>query len=386
MSSWVNYDDVLSQLSGAHLDLREDSRHRPLTFDGQIQRWLVMGEDKEYRGWTRLREWTSAAGHTYIVGAYGVWRGADDGYTKIEMPRRDKDAARPALTEADVAAIREAQKAAAKATADQRKAEAKQAARWAAQVWAHATPAAGHEYLERKRIGAHGARIMGEIGELRLPGIDESNLYRLQQAGGALVVPMHDEHGNVCGIQFIYPKGHARAKKIERDKEFWPSGMAMGGTFGLIGPLRRNGVLLVAEGFATAASLHESSGHSVAYAFSANNLAKAGKLIRKTCKAVRLLFCADDDYLTEGNPGVTHAAAACAEIEQSAWVKPDFSGEDGGDLRGGRKLTDFNDLFILTGLPLVLARQINDCLDALEWREAGGVGRGNSSGGAGEPA
>jgi hypothetical protein len=100
MSSWVNYDDVLSQLSGAHLDLREDSRHRPLTFDGQIQRWLVMGEDKEYRGWTRLREWTSAAGHTYIVGAYGVWRGADDGYTKIEMPRRDKDAARPALTEA----------------------------------------------------------------------------------------------------------------------------------------------------------------------------------------------------------------------------------------------------------------------------------------------
>ena len=383
MSTWVNYDDVIDQLAGARLDLGHDSHKRPLTFDGQIQRWLVSGEDREYRGWTRLREWTSAAGNTYIVGAYGVWSGTDDGYTKIEMPRRDNDGARPALSEADVMALREAQKAAAKATAERRKAEAKQAARWAAQVWAHATPATEHEYLTRKRIGAHGARIMGEVGELRLPGIDESNLYRLQQADGALVVPMHDEHANVCGIQFIYPKGHARARKIERDKEFWPSGMAMGGTFGLIGPLRRSGVLLVAEGFATAASLHEASGHSVAYAFSANNLAKAGKLIRKTCKAVRLLFCADDDYQTDGNPGVTHAAAACAEIEQSAWVKPDFFDEAGNDLRDGRKLTDFNDLFILTGLPLVLARQINDTLDGLEWREAGGGGRGNQNGGAG---
>jgi putative DNA primase/helicase len=200
-----------------------------------------------------------------------------------------------------------------------------------------------------------------------LDGLDESNHYRLSQAIGALVVPMHDELGNVCGIQFIYPRGHKRREKIGRDKEFWPSGMAMGGTFGVIGPVMRDGVLLIAEGFATAASLFESCGQSVAYAFSANNLAKAGKLLRKKNPRLKLLFCADDDYLTDGNPGVTAATNATAEIELSAWMKPDFM-QDGKDLRDGKKLTDFNDLAMLTGVPLTLANQVNAKLDTLKWR------------------
>src|SRR3990167_9307175 len=106
---------------------------------------------------------------------------------------------------------------------------------------------------------------------MTLTGIDDSNFFRLKSAAGALVVPMHDAKGVVQGLQFIYAKGHPRRAKIERDKEFWPSGMAMGGTFGLIGAVRRDGILLIAEGYATSASLHEATGQSVAYAFSANN-------------------------------------------------------------------------------------------------------------------
>lgn len=177
-----------------------------------------------------------------------------------------------------------------------------------------------------------------------------------------------------------------------RDKEFWPTGMAMGGTFGLIGPLPRSGVLLLAEGYATAASLHEATGYSVAYAFSANNLVKAGKQIRTECPALRLLICADDDYLTEGNPGCTAAAQATAEIELSAWIKPDFTGPDGIDLRGGQKLTDFNDLAVLHGgIGLPLANQVHGRLDELGWRDgpqkrAGGLlagGGGNKGDGDG---
>lgn len=362
MSIACNYDDAISQLQLAGLVL-----DKPLILDGRIQRWKAEGEDRERRGWTRLREWTSKAGNTYLVGNFGIWHGNSDGNTKIELPQHDNQ--KQKLSHEEISAIRAAQKEAARKLAEERNREAKQAASWAASVWNKCAPCVEHDYLTRKAIQPHGTRVLEDTKDIPLANLDESNHYRLHQAVGALVVPMHDELGNVCGIQFIYPRGHKRREKIQRDKEFWPSGMAMGGTFGVIGPVMRSGVLLVAEGFATAASLHEASGQSVAYTFSANNLAKAGKLLRKKNPRLRLLFCADDDYLTVGNPGVTAAVNATAEIELAAWIKPDFM-LDGTDLREGKKLTDFNDLALLTGVPLMLANQVNTKLDELQWRDA----------------
>jgi len=379
----INHADVVAQLTGHGLVL-----DRELTFDARIQRWkMVDGRGNEKAGWSRLREWVSKSGHAYIVGAFGVWSGTDDGYTKIELPKRD-DPQRPALSPEDIQAMREAHKEAARKLAEIRKAEAKQAAQWAAIVWAAAAPATEHEYTTRKQIRPHGLRVLEKTDGITLTGIDESNFHRLKQAIGALVVPMHDPNGNVCGVQFIYPKGHPRAEKT--DKEFWPGGMAMGGTFGLIGPVQRTGVLLVAEGYATAASLYEATGQSGAYAFSANNLGKAAKLLRKAYPRLRLLFCADDDYTTEAktgsNPGIEAAVKATAEIEGSAWIKPDFRAEDGSDMRAGRKLTDFNDLAVLIGLPLVLANQINAKLDGLKWRDATLARGQRATGGGGDDA
>ncbi len=378
--TWINFHDAETQILLA--GIRPD---KELAIDGRIQRWKT--EDSkggERPGWTRLREWQSKAGHRYVVGCFGIWSGTDDGYTKIELPKKDDNPQRPALTEEDIRAAREAQKAAAKAIADERKREAKVAAGWAAQVWAACTPAVEHEYLARKQIAAHGARIFEGVKDLRLPGIDDGNLWRLQASVGALVVPMHDTNGNVCGIQFIFPAGHART-----GKEFWPSGMAMGGSFGIIGHLRRSGVLLLTEGFATAASLAEATGQAVAYAFSANNLGKTAKEIRSKYKSLRILICADDDYTTEAktgtNPGVSAAQLAASTIELADWIKPDFIADDGTDLRNGKKLTDYNDLQVLTGLPIVLANQINAKLDALKWKDAQpAASSGNQGGGEGD--
>lgn len=360
--SWENYDDVMSQLRDAGLII-----DKPLSFDARIQRWKVENEDREKRGWSRLREWNSDSGKTYIVGVYGVWHGNDDGKQKITLSKSQDDV----LTAAERAAMREAHKEAERKLAEVRKAETKRAAQWAASVWERCMPCAEHDYLTLKQIKPHGLRILPALDELHLEGVDDSNFYRLKTAAGALVVPMHEAKGNIQGLQFIYAKGHPRRTKIERDKEFWPTGMAMGGTFGLIGPVRRTGILLIAEGYATAASLHEATGQSVAYAFSANNLIKAGKQLAKEYPSLRLLFCADDDYLTEGNPGCKAAAEACAAIENTAWIKPEFPTDaDGNDIRAGKKLTDFNDLHILTGLPLVLADQVNAKLDEMQWRDA----------------
>jgi putative DNA primase/helicase len=363
--TWANYDDVVRQIEGCGLVL-----DKPLTFDARIQRWKVTGEDNERRGWTRLKEWTSKAGNTYIVGTFGIWHGTDDGRMKIEINRETTQ-----LSRDDLEAMRKAHQEAERRLKEERKFDAKTAAAWAATVWAGCAPCTEHDYLARKGIQAHGLRVLNSTESITLAGVDDSNHYRLKCAIGALVVPMHDQHGNVNGIQFIYPRGHARSKKIERDKEFWPAGMAMGGSFGVIGPIQRNGILLVAEGYATAATLFEASGQSVAYAFSANNLAKAGKILRKQYPRLRLLFAADDDYLTTGNPGCSHAAQATAEIEKTAWFKPDFSDEAGADRRDGKKLTDFNDLFALAGSPLPVAAQVAAKLDELKWRDGGGGGR-----------
>lgn len=368
--TWANYDDALLQLENAGLLI--DSQR--LTIDSRIQRWPVLdGKGNDKPGWTKLKEWQSKKGHRYIVGCFGIWSGNDDGYTRIELPKRDAPDL-PTLSDEEIAAAKAAQKAAQQAIAEERKREVKTAAAWAAQVWSKCAPAVEHEYLTRKQIGANGTRILGGIEDLALPGIDDTNLWRLQKSSGALVVPMHDTNGNICGLQFIYPKGHDF-----KDKQFWPTGMAMGGTFGVIGGLRRAGVLLLAEGFATAASLHEATAQPVAYAFSANNLGKAAKQIRDKYKLLRILICADDDYLTEaagnGNPGVDAAMLAASSIEHAAWVNPNFLDADGKDLRNGKKLTDFNDLAVLTGLPITLANQINAKLDELKWRDAGATPR-----------
>ena len=358
--SYANYDDVMSQLKSIGLAI-----DKPLDTTARIQRWKVADDGHEKRGWSRIREWRSDQGEMYLVGVFGIWRGTDDGRIKIEL---HFDRSSP-----ESAAAREAYKVALRELEKTRKAETKAAGDWAAAVWHHCPAAEAHDYCVAKKISPHGLRILPPLGDmlaagLEIPGIDSSNHYRLQMAAGALVVPMHDAKGACVGLQFIYGKGHERRKKIERDKEFWPQGMAMGGSFGIIGPVLRDGILLLAEGYATAATLHECTAQSVAYAFTANNLAKAARELRKAFPALKLLVCADDDYLTAGNPGCAAAAATTAAVEKSAWIAPDFRDAAGNDRRDGKKFTDFNDLYVLDGSIMGVAGQIAAKLDALKWR------------------
>ncbi len=44
----------------------------------------------------------AVAGHRYVVGCFGIWSGNSDGYTKIELPKKDDDPQRPALTDEDI--------------------------------------------------------------------------------------------------------------------------------------------------------------------------------------------------------------------------------------------------------------------------------------------
>lgn len=175
-----------------------------------------------------------------------------------------------------------------------------------------ACPAVDHPYLVAKAIEAHG-------------------VYRDEDS---LLIPVHDATGELHSLQFIDTSGAKR----------FLSGGRVIGCFFLIGEPKD--VLCIVEGFATGASLHQATGYAVAVAFHAGNLLSVSKALREKYPNTQLVLCADDDYLTAGNPGLARATEA-AEAVGGLLAVPDF----GPDRPEGT--TDFNDLHLLRGLDAV---------------------------------
>lgn len=208
----------------------------------------------------------------------------------------------------------EAMRKAREAEDKRRKAETRERAK---RVWDSALPCTGHPYLTRKGIKAHGARIV-------------SSGYR----EGDLVTPMRDVEGKLHSLQFIGQDG---------GKRFLPGGRKRACYFSIGKPA---GVLYIAEGFATAASIHEATGQAVAVAFDSGNLQLVAESLRAKYPSLDLVIAADDDYLTDGNPGRTKATEAARVI--GAKIALPVFGEDRPE-----GATDFNDLHQARGLDAV---------------------------------
>lgn len=318
--NWSNYDDVLAQMRsiGLLVDSLEVGRLRRCKVDG----------DREKRGWYSLHELTLDGGDCVLVGSYGMWRGAEQNSNKVELKRNALSADQRAALKARIAADM-------KAADVRRRAEASRAALRAQQVWELCARDGDAAYLRRKGVAGHGVRYSPK---------------------GAVVIPMLDTSARIHGLQFIHAE-----KRNGRDKDFWPAGLAKTGHFFHIGPAP-SGVILVCEGYATGASLFEAYGLPVAVAFDAGNLQPVAVAIAKRYKGVKVLVCADDDYLTDGNPGVSKAEAAALACG-GAWLAPVFAKD-----REGKKITDFNDLHAAEGLHVVRA-QVETKLRQLGWLE-----------------
>lgn len=331
MSLQINYDDVHNQLTGYGLVI--DPGEGLLVGTARPRR--VHSEDggREKRGWYWLNE-IMIEGAAYIVGAYGIYHGNDSGKQAVKLNRDGKAMVLdPGLREAMKA--RQAENL--KRMKAMREDEARRAAREAARVWAAYVPTGESDYLVRKGVGAHGVRF-------------DPNGY------GTMVVPMTDVRGTVHGLQII--RGKNRGTKLE--KQYFPAGLAKQGHYHLIGGLP-SWICLVAEGYATAATLHEATGLPVAVAFDAGNLVHVAGVLHKHYKRAKLLVCADDDYLTDGNPGVTAAQNAAVAVSGSH-LAPVFAAD-----RAGKKITDFNDLHAIEGLHTVRS-QIEAHLLDLKWQ------------------
>jgi phage/plasmid primase-like uncharacterized protein len=207
----------------------------------------------------------------------------------------------------------------ARVEAMQRKHEAEdakrkaQARRKAAEIWKAAQPApADHPYLTRKGIKPHGARV--QKGFLTVPLYDGDELYNLQfigADGGKRFL----KGGRVDGCCYIFGK-----------------------------PTRR---LCLAEGFATAASVHECTGHPVAIAFGSGNLSPVARSLQAKFPDMRLIVCSDIDLKPTSN-GMAKAREA-AEALGAELAIPGF----GPDRPEWAK--DFNDLHQCKGPEAVRA-------------------------------
>lgn len=131
---------------------------------------------------------------------------------------------------------------------------------------------------------------------------------------GCFAVPMRDIEGRLWGLQVIWPTG---------TKTFFYNGRKSG-CFHLTHAVSPDMPLAIAEGYATAASIHAATKWPVAVAFDAGNLLPVARSLRTAHPDQQIIICADNDSATDGNPGVTSAAAAARAI-RARIVVPDFS-------------------------------------------------------------
>ena len=146
-----------------------------------------------------------------------------------------------------------------------------------------------------------------------------------------LLVPLRDMDGKLWSLQFIYPDG----KKL-----FLKDGRSTGlmHTLGDPTPTR-----IIAEGFSTGASIHVATGHCVHIAFNCHNLKTVAESIRKAYPDTDLVIASDDDWKTEGNPGLTKGADAARSVKAKLAI-PTWP-----ENQRGEKDTDFNYLGLRHG-------------------------------------
>ncbi|HQS22611.1 MULTISPECIES: DUF927 domain-containing protein [unclassified Acidovorax] len=197
----------------------------------------------------------------------------------------------------------------------------------AAAQWDAASDTGASPYLARKGVQAHGLRFAPD---------------------GCVLVPLRDAAGDLWNLQRIAPERPAEGT----DKLFLKGGRKSG-LWHWCGDPAGASVLLIAEGYATAASVHQATGHPVAVAFDAGNLAHVAKALRQQYRAALLVLCGDDDAATEARTGTNTGrvkAEAAARTVRGLAVFPEGL-PDGG--------SDFNDMHQAQGLEAVGA-----CIDA----------------------
>ncbi len=182
-------------------------------------------------------------------------------------------------------------------------------AQQATAMWNRAQPARSHPYLIRKGVAAHDVKV------------DRRN---------NLLIPMRDATGKIWSIQTIGQDG---------GKLYLKNGRKVG-THAVLGRAAPGSPIVIAEGYATAATLREVTGLPTIAAFDSGNLLEVAKAYRAADPTRPIIFASDNDHHLPRrdaplpNVGMEKASAA-AEAVGGVLLLPTFTPADQG--------TDWND-------------------------------------------
>lgn len=268
--------------------------------DGLLHRFASNGNPRDTAGWYVYY------GDTVPAGGFGCWRTGVNQTWRADTGKK--------LTPSEDAAHKERIAAIQQQRKEEEAARRAEVATKAKARWEDALPASdNHPYLVKKGVQPYG----------------------IKEHDGNLIIPLRTGP-DIHSLQTIRPDG---------DKRFLTGGR-ISGCYYSIGRPDQSDTLCIAEGFSTGASVHEATGYPVTVAFNAGNLEPVAKAIRTLFPGKRLVICADDDYRTDGNPGIAKATEAARAVNGIVAI-PDF-GEDRPD-----GATDFNDLHQHKGLEAV---------------------------------
>ena len=235
-----------------------------IKIDGQLHRFSTKGRKRDDSGWYIIFP------DEPVAGRFGCWRDSIDCVFKADIGRD--------LTPAESMAIVRRQAEATEERERVREKKASLAANTVEKIWSDAIAASpDHPYLKRKGIEPHGARLTGD---------------------GRLIVPLYNASGDLASLQYI----------SESEKRYHAGGTtkACSWTLGEITP----GAIFVAEGYATAATVHEVSGRPCVVAYSANNLPIiVGQLREAHGQTQDLVIVADNDASGVGRNKADEASA-----------------------------------------------------------------------------
>lgn len=174
-------------------------------------------------------------------------------------------------------------------------ADRKAAAALAVKLTEKARPATGNAYLTRKGF----------------PGRECLTLTVMHKTGGVtyragdVVVPLYDDSGALVNVQLINADGLKRTLK---------GGQVKGACHILDGKKEAGKRLWIAEGYATALTVHHLTGETVMVALSSVNLLSLASLARHKYPACRIVIAADRDLNGDGQTKASAAAESCEGV------------------------------------------------------------------------
>ena len=186
------------------------------------------------------------------------------------------------------------------------------------------------------------------------------------KAGKTSYIPATDADGKQWSMQYI---GEDGSKRFARDSRKTGCFHAVGG----LEALARAPALLIAEGYATAASLSKSVGFATVAAFDSGNLPLVAKALHGRFPGKPVVIAGDNDQHLEATQGVNPGKAKAQEAARLTGGRvllPIFApGEQAADPKG---YTDFNDLASKSRLGMEgLDRQVRPAVQSeIESRQA----------------